>query len=129
MRSLKLFYISIFLISFSCGTDDIQNLGKSDCAVAFSKLLDQAEDDYIALMIQPDSDGNDQSLEACLNRKSYTQAYIVRLQNANDTLNTIAGCTDTEYFNFIGRILDRKQQLEEDMTSTWNRCEEIFGGG
>jgi len=128
MKIFKLILLLVLTILVSCGIEDeVEKLGKTDCAVEFTNFLDQSEDDYQDLMIQPDSEGNQQSLEACSNRKLFTEGYLTRLRNTQN--QTKEGCTGDEISGFYVRIGDRIQDLEEDMESTWNRCEEIFGGG
>ncbi len=76
-----------------------------------------------------DSEGNAQSLEACLIRKGLTEEYIQSLKNRRGWLNSNGGCTADEKSSLSARINNRVKELEEDMESTWNRCEEVYGSG
>ncbi len=80
-------------------------------------------------MIQPDSGGNDQSLEACIQRRNLTIAYIDRLKGAQTSLDANNGCSGDEKLDLNSIIFDRIDDLNEDIESTWSRCEEIFAGG
>jgi hypothetical protein len=44
-------------------------------------------------------------------------------------MNSNGGCTAEEKNTLNSRINKRVQELEEDMESTWNRCEEVYGSG
>ncbi len=125
MKIINFILLGILTINVSCGLEDA---GKSECAINFENFLDQTEDDYQELMVQPDSQGNDQSLENCLNRRFFTQDYLVKLQQTAIDIRSNGGCSEEEKEDLIVRVGDRIQDLEEDMESTWNRCEKVFGG-
>ena len=126
---IRILLLTVLMITAACGVDNIKNLGRSDCAVDLDKFLDQLEDSYRDLIILPDENGNHQSLEACLQRRLLTETYLVRLSDAQNRNNTQEGCSSEEKSGFNVRIGDRIQDLEEDMESTWDRCEEVYGDG
>jgi len=66
-------------------------------------------------------------LEACLNRFIVTEAEILHIERALERLENNEGYTEEEYFNIRARILERKQDLEEDIETVWSKCEETFG--
>ncbi|CAM3474793.1 hypothetical protein [Aequorivita lipolytica] len=129
MKTKILLLLAVMTLSISCIEDEVEKLGKSDCAVTVENELDELEDEYQKLMLEPDSDGNDQSLEACLNRQLATQTYFDLLLDDRTKYTDREGCTLEEKVSFNVRISERTQDLHEDMVSIWNRCEEIFGGG
>ena len=119
-----LFAIGLASMIASCGAED---LGKSDCAIHYINYLDRSEDEYQELMVQPDSQGNDQSLENCYNRHHYTRRYILRLYTTRNDLNA-GNCTEEEKNDIRAEISERIQELEQDIENIWSRCDEVFGG-
>ena len=128
MKIRKLILLGALMILVSCGSD-FENFGRSDCAVSFTNLLETAEDRYENSMREPDSNGNQSSLEVCLQRKLLTELYLFNLRSEKNNLNLREGCTSEEISEFNTRLSNRIQDLEEDMESTWNHCEDIYGGG
>lgn len=127
MKIRKLILLSIFATFLSCGTDDIENFGLSDCAAEFTNHLDELERNYQDSMSEPDSQGNDQSLEACLNRRNLTEDYLSTLIDLRGSI-PLDLCTDGENNDFKFRINRRRADLEEDLVEVWSQCEDIFGG-
>jgi hypothetical protein len=123
----KFLLVGLFTFFISCGLEDA---GKSQCAIDVEDTLDSWQTTYNIQMTEAvDSEGNSQSLEACLIRKGLTEEYIQSLKNRRGWLNSNGGCTADEKSTLNSRINNRVQELEEDMESTWNRCEEVYGSG
>lgn len=125
MKIIPIILITVLSIMVSC---ELEDAGKTDCAIALTEYLDQSEDDYLELMALPDRYGNHQSLEACLNRRALTEGYLARLIEEESKIDDQEGCTIEEKSQFSIRISDRIIDLEEDMDSTWDHCEEVYGG-
>ena len=129
MKIRKLILLGILTISVSCGVED---LGQSECAFDLINLLNEMEDQYQYLLGQPDSDGNQQSLEACINRRDLTGDYYEALYNEQGALNNSQegeGCTADEKSSINSRIDERQRRLAQDIEEVWSQCEDIYGGG
>ena len=127
MKSKLLLLAGVLTFIISCGLEDA---GKSDCFIDVEDTLDSWQTAYNYQMTNAkDDDGNGQSLEACLIRKGLTEEYIQSLKNRKSWMNSNGDCTGDEKSTLNARINKRIQELEEDMESTWNRCEEVYGSG
>ena len=78
-----------------------------------------------------DANGNGQSLEACLLRRQRTIDFINQLTSFRTIVSNEVdyGCYQGEVDSLLEDIDDRIRELNEDMESTWNRCEEVYGSG
>ena len=127
MKFKLLLLAGVLTFFISCGLEDA---GKSDCFIDVEDTLDSWQTTYNYQMTNAkDDDGNTQSLEACLIRKGLTEEYVQSLKNRQSWMNSNGGCTGDEKSTLNSRINNRVQELEEDMESTWNRCEEVYGSG
>ena len=127
MTKMRIRILALFILFISTHACDDDDFVKSDCAIYLIDNLDTWENSYGLAMIEPDSEGNDQSLEACIQRRNYTVAYKERLKEAQTDLNANDGCSGEEKFDLNNQIFERISELEEDLVNIWNRCEEIFG--
>ncbi len=126
MKSKLLLLMAVLTLFISCGLEDA---GKSQCAIDLEDSLESYDDTYQYNMTNAkDSKGNGTSLEACLIRKGLTEDYIQYLERKQDSLYFDGGCTSDEKSRLNTQINDRLRDLNEDMESTWNRCEEVYGG-
>lgn len=99
------------------------------CAMSMASRLHEREDIYQDQLIQPGSNGNQQSLEQCIQTRNFTAQYLLDLITlAGENRGNSDYCTDNERVNFGIRIEDSIGDLEQDMESTWSRCEEVYGG-
>ena len=127
MTKMRLRILALCILFISTHACDDHDIIKSDCAIYLLDNLDNWENSYGLAMMEPDSEGNDQSLEACIQRRNYTIAYKERLEQAKTDLNANDGCSSQEKFDIYNQIWDRIDELEEDLVNIWNRCEEVFG--
>ena len=120
-----LIVLLVSMVSVACGVD---KLGPSQCYMEEKNVLKYQEDSYNDDMTNiVDADGNGQSLEACLLRRQRTLDYIELLNQIRFTAEF--ACSQEEVDMLYEEVNERKEQLNEDMESTWNRCEEIYGSG
>ena len=78
-------------------------------------------------MDRPDSQGNQQSLEICLSRQMLTKDYIGELKQQQYYFNLQNSCSGEEKERINTEITTKMRKLNEDLESTWNRCEKVYG--
>lgn len=126
MKTKLLLIAGLFTIFLSCGLEDPS---KSDCFIEVEDNLYFMEKTYNSAMADvKDSAGNTQSLEACIMRRELTEEYIIMLKTGRSNINSQDyNCTRNEINTLNSRFDERMQELEEDMESTWNHCEDRYG--
>ena len=129
IMKIRILLLTVLMITAACGVDNIENLGRTDCAVIMENRLDDREDVYQDQLRQPDINGNQQSLEQCIQTRNFTSQYLLDLISLAYTNRGNSDCTGDERVEFGIRIEERINDLDQDMESTWNRCEEVYGGG
>ena len=125
MKVRKLILLGIFTVLTSCKPEAI---GIFQCFVDLTIRLDELDELYSEGLSEPDSMGNDQSLESCLNRRNLTKGYILVLDDGLDNLNNNERCSDEEIDVLASQMRDRQEDLREDLEVVWSQCEAIFGG-
>ena len=129
---IKLILSCLLLLSYfsGCGIDE---LGPRDCYTNSIELYREWNEDYNDDMTNiVDSEGNGQSLEACLMRRERTINYqsmlieyeLLILQNAQNE-----GCSQEEINKLGEEIGNRIDDLREDIEVIWENCEEVYGSG
>ncbi|MBU2905050.1 hypothetical protein KO529_09665 [Arenibacter algicola] len=128
----QMIVIGLVLLMGSACTEEqaeelLGNLGKSDCYKNLDAVFDLQNERYQrdAFRENVDDEGNTQSLKTC------KRGQVV----ANETIRSLKfysnsgtdGCTGEEILEIEARYADRIIELNEDLESTWNRCEEVYG--
>jgi len=129
-KTLILFSVLLLSCAFGCGIDDI---GPSDCFLDIQDGYRILNTDYNEDMTNiVDQDGNGQSLEACLMRKQRTIDYIDALTVIRNSVIQSAGgdgCSSEEIDTLTETFDERLDDLNADLETIWNRCEEVYGNG
>jgi len=124
---IRILLLTVLTIYVSCTPKE--QLDDFACERDFQSLYDANERNYDRWMSKPDSQGNDQSLEACTNRLHITENYISLLKENQAKYFNSNECSSEQATSIIEDYNYRIRQLEEDIENIWSRCEEVFGDG